>query len=94
MKDLNELSNQITKLIDNGMTGISLNIGELHIPVKPKDKIAIEILWQLLEHPEIETVGDVLEVLQDAITWHHLFYIIKHSDEQNTKKDAQGRVSK
>ena len=85
MKNLNELSKKITELIDEGLTDISVNIGDLHIPVKSKDKIAIELLLQLLEHPEIETVCDVNEVLQDAIVWHHLFYIIKHSDEKNAQ---------
>ena len=82
--NLDDLSRVIHELIDDGADDVSLNIGRLHIPVKPKDKIAIDILWKLIDHPDIKTVGDVVEVLQDAMTWHQLFYIMKYSDEQNT----------
>ena len=88
-KNLEDLSKVIADLIDAGADDVSLNIGCLHIPVKPKDKIAIDILWKLLDHPNIKTVGDVTEVLQDAMTWHQLFYIIKHSDEQNAIEDKE-----
>ena len=92
-KNVKELLEVISELIEEGNNNISLNIGNIHIPVKQKDKIAIEILLKLLEYPEIKTVGDVVEVLQDAITWHQLLYIIKYSDEKNTSKDAQASIA-
>ena len=60
---------------------VVINVGDLFIPLKPKDAKSIELVEQLQDY----SFGEAVEILQDAIVWLNIIAILSETDRYNAE---------